>query len=547
MISREDLDRLHARVEAEKTRRAYWEPLWQELLDYLQPHKAHRLKGMTPGTLNMDEVLNSTPAQANIHLAGNLQGLLINPQVDWLRLKVADRRRSEEHRMKIWLREVGEVMFGEFNDSNHETQFHEIVLDEGSVGTGCQFTTDGEDGEGLRFYARHISEVYLVENEHGVIDMLFYEMEISARNAVSMFGFDKVPEAIKKASVHEPESLHTFFHAFFPRTERSIGRMDKLNMPIASVVWDSTDRRLVHEGGYEEWPWATPRWIKASGEIYGRSPAMFALPDIRMLMRVMTSTIRGAEKTVDPSLLIPDDGVLRPVKTGSNRLNYYDASRPDLKVQQMPGGQPKIGLDMVQWLESKINSAFYRDVLDLPGERQMTAFESSLRDDRQRRVLGPMLGRQTVEYLAPTVNRAFGLLWRQGKIPQPPPEAEGQMILAEFTSPITQAQKMIHAANTQRALQSVLPLAQLNQALLDNYDLDKVSREPAEQYNVEHLLRSEEERDQMRKVRAEGQARELQAQEHQQQAELARTAGAAAKDIVSAQQQQGIDMNMLAA
>ena len=69
--------------------------------------------------------------------------------------------------------------------------------------------------------------------------------------------------------------------------------------------------------------------LKASNEIYGRSPAMTALPDVKMLNEMSKTTIKAAQKQVDPPLLVPDDGFLLPVRTVPGGLNFYRSGTRD--------------------------------------------------------------------------------------------------------------------------------------------------------------------------------------------------------------------------
>ena len=57
-------------------------------------------------------------------------------------------------------------------------------------------------------------------------------------------------------------------------------------------------------------PYVVPKMLKASTEIYGRSPAMNALPDVKVLNKMVETALKAAAKQVDPPLLVPDDSML---------------------------------------------------------------------------------------------------------------------------------------------------------------------------------------------------------------------------------------------
>ena len=93
-------------------------------------------------------------------------------------------------------------------------------------------------------------------------------------------------------------------------------------MPFKSRYVAIDDMKMLAEGGFNEF-YVVPRYLKASYEIYGRSPAMNALPDVKMLNKMSEVTIKAAQKQIDPPLMIPDDGFILPVRIRSGGLNFY--------------------------------------------------------------------------------------------------------------------------------------------------------------------------------------------------------------------------------
>ena len=98
-------------------------------------------------------------------------------------------------------------------------------------------------------------------------------------------------------------------------------------MPFESVYLEYKNGNELSISGFKEFPFVVPRYLKASNEIYGRSPAMTALPDVKMLNEMSKTTIKAAQKQVDPPLLVPDDGFLLPVRTVPGGLNFYRRDR----------------------------------------------------------------------------------------------------------------------------------------------------------------------------------------------------------------------------
>ncbi len=67
-------------------------------------------------------------------------------------------------------------------------------------------------------------------------------------------------------------------------------------MPYASdYVWKEKEV-LLSEGGYRTFPYAVPRWSKATGEEYGRSLGMKMLPEIKMIQGMRQEYISALQK-----------------------------------------------------------------------------------------------------------------------------------------------------------------------------------------------------------------------------------------------------------
>ena len=69
---------------------------------------------------------------------------------------------------------------------------------------------------------------------------------------------------------------------------------------------------MLAEGRFDQAPFIAFRWLKAPGEIYGRSPVMKALPDIKTANKVVELVLKNASIAVTGIWQADDDGVLNP-------------------------------------------------------------------------------------------------------------------------------------------------------------------------------------------------------------------------------------------
>ena len=114
-------------------------------------------------------------------------------------------------------------------------------------------------------------------------------------------------------------------HIVRPRSIFNPKKLDKQNMPFQSVYMEYETGHIISIGGFRELPYVVPRYLKASNEIYGRSPAMNSLPDVKVLNKMVEVSLKAAQKQVDPPLLVPDDAMILPIRTAPSSINYYRA------------------------------------------------------------------------------------------------------------------------------------------------------------------------------------------------------------------------------
>ena len=327
------------------------------------------------------------------------------------------------------------------------------------------------------------------------------------------FGYDDVTDYIRKVYDKKPDDEVTMLHAVTPRYERDSSKMDSANMPFASVYICMESKMPISIKGFQEFPYVVPRFLKATGETMGRSPAMVALPDVKMLNLMSKTIIQAAQKQIDPPLLVPDDGFILPIRTNPGGLNFYRAGSRDTITPLNVGANIPIGLQMEEQRRMAIRSAFYVDQLLSGGNVNMTATEVVQRQEERMRVIGPVLGRLMNEMLRPLIDRVFGLMLRQEMLAMPPESLQGRDIDIEYVSPLARAQKSTSLNGTIKALEVLLPLAQ-SFPVGDHIDPDGLVRHITEALGVpKTTLRSQREVDEARQQRA---AQEQEMMERQQ-------------------------------
>jgi hypothetical protein len=261
-----------------------------------------------------------------------------------------------------------------------------------------------------------------------------------------------------------------------------------------------------------------PRWVKHTREIYGRSPGMTALPDIKMLYRMETTVIRAAEKAVDPPIMMPHDGVVGSIKlvpAGITHVRMDVIKNRFVPAPMVSGQKVEIGLELENQKRMQIERCFFTDLFLLLMDRpKMTATEVIERNEEKMALMSPILGRLMSEMLDPMIDRAFGIMFRGGYFPEPPPELMGQSLMVEYVSPLAIAQRQYEDRAIQRTVQRIAPMAQFQEQIMDNFDFDAIARMEAELMSFpQELLRTQEQVAEIRAARAEAKAAEQQKME----------------------------------
>ena len=502
------------RFDSLKSRRDNWDTHYQELADYMLPRKADIVKKRSRGEKRMELIYDGTALQSIDLMAAFLHGMLTSGASPWFHLDVKNEQLNRDDDVREWLQDSSMRMMQAFQRSNFETEIHEAYVDLVVFGTACMFTE--MDRDKLRFSTRHISEYYVSEDQYGMVNTVFRMYKSTAAQAVERFGFDNVGTFIQKTFEKRPDEEVEILHAVLPRISRDVTKRDNLNMPFQSVYVCKQTGMIISEGGFEELPYVVPRFLKATGEVMGRSPAMTALPDVKMLNLMSKTIIQAAQKQIDPPLLVPDDGFLLPIRTQPGGLNFFRAGTRETITPLNTGANIPIGLNMEEQRRAAIRQAFYVDQILTAGSPQMTATEVIQRQEERMRVIGPVLGRLMNELLRPLIDRVFALMLRNDMLATPPEVLQGMDIDIEYVSPLARAQKSSSLNNTMRALEILLPLAQ-SLPVGDHIDPDGLVQHVTDSLGVpKTTLKSQREVDETRQARAQAEQEAMQRQRDQE-------------------------------
>ena len=176
--------------------------------------------------------------------------------------------------------------------------------------------------------------------------------------------------------------------------------------------------QVVAEGRFAVSPFICFRWLKAPGEVYGRSPVMKALPDIKTADKVVELILKNASIAATGIWQADDDGVLDPtaVELVPGAVMPKAVGSAGLTPLAAPG-RFDVSQLVLEDLRKRIRHALLADRLAEPASPAMTATEVLERAAETARLLGATYGRLEAELLTPLIERALAILARRGEVP----------------------------------------------------------------------------------------------------------------------------------
>ena len=518
--------------EKKKQERTNFESHWQECLRYIIPRKQDVISERSPGDKRGNELFDSTAIRANSMLAGALHSMLTNPTTRFFELIMGDPALDEDEEVKAFLQEAGERMFTMLSNSNFQTEIHEIYLDLGAIGTACLYMADHEQNL-IHFSARHMKEIFIAENNEGLVDSVDRCFKWNARQIVQEFGEDKVPRFIKECYEKNIQEEFEILHVVQPAEDYKSGGSP---LPYKSCYILKEKEFILSEGGYKVFPYAVPRWTKTSGEVYGRGPGMDLLPSIKMINSMMETTIKGAQKTIDPPMMVSDNSVIGKVRLTPAGLTLVRPSNEDPIRPLITDARIDFGFQFIDSIKQEIMAGFYVDQFTMAQGPQKTATEVNQLVEQNFRLMGPVLGRQHFELLRQVVERSFDVMVRNKKLPEAPPQIQGREFNVRYSSFIARVQRMNEGQNIARAIQVAAPILQLSPESAEVINGDRTLKYILDIYGVpQKVQNSNAELEEKREARAQAQAQMAQEQQQQAQADAIGTAGPAIAQLQQAQ------------
>jgi hypothetical protein len=482
------------RYEQLESERGTWETHWTEIADRVLPRYSDTFfkptSEQTKGEKRTEKMLDSTGGLALERFAAAMESMLTPRTQKWHRLVSNNPHVKNDRRAKLWFEEATNALFRYRYSSkaNYASQQHELYIGLGAFGTSIMFV-DAHDEGGLRYQAMNLKEILFELNHQGIVDTTYRKYSLTARQMqqrVDVGRWERVPDEVKKAAEKSPERRFEIIHCVRPQKEIDPTRADARGKKFASIYVVLMGQEVVSVGGYDTFPYQISRYVTGPGEKYGRSPAMFVLPSLKVLNEQKKTMLTQGHRAVAPVLLSHDDGVLDTFSMAPGAMNPGGVSAEGRAlVHALPVGNLAAGQELMDMERQVINDGFLVSLFQILVETPaMTATEVLERAREKGALLSPTMGRQQSEGLAPMIERELDLLMKQGLMPPLPDiiiESRSGFEV-EYDSPLSRSQRAEEASGWLRTLEAAIAYANTTQdlAVLDQFNSDVIYAELAE-------------------------------------------------------------------
>jgi len=452
----------------------------REIQDYLLPNSGNfiidsRKLQAEQGGKTHGKIINGSATRALRFAASGIHGGLTSPAQKWMEIRFADADLQKSGYFDSYIQQIERMFYALFRQSNFYAIIHKSYYDE--LGYGTSVIVADEDPQTIvHNYLIPMGEYSLASSRKGFVDTLYRRIPVTAIQAEEWFGKKALTAPMVNALKNNPYTEFMLYHCIRPNKDFKGIVLGVEQAAYESIIFaDTEDYKLLEHKGYAIKPFTVSRWGTVGMFPYGYSPGQDILGEIKDLQQESLAIIKALHKTLDPPLMGPA-ALLDEVDFLPGGLSPVESTEQKIEPIYQVNFNLRDTAAHVAELIQQIKEGFFNDLFVMITQRpQMTATEIAERHEEKLWMLGPVIESQFTEKLDPLLDRYFDIMTRNGMLPQPPPELEGQPLKIEYISMLAQAQKMVNANSLHGYVNFVGQLAELNPEAIDNLNVDEAA------------------------------------------------------------------------
>ena len=430
--------------------RLNFEDLYDEIYEYCLPQR-QGFKNFSAGERKDDKIFDETAVVGIQEFASRLQSGLTPNFARWADF-VTGQEVPEEEKDDVnnALDGVTDYVFEILQTSNFAQEIHECFIDL-ALGTAVICVMEGDAVNPIRFQSIPLPHVVLDTGPDGKVDHVYRErmmknedIPIAYPNGILT---PQMAERISRSPETKTKILEVSCRLYDDPNEEKYGY----------YVIDINEKAMIMSEVYTgvgSNPFIAFRWSKASGEVYGRGPALNALSAIKTCNLTIEMILENAQMAISGIYQIDDDGIIN-VDTINLVPGTVIPKAPNSQGLQpiRAAGSFDVANLILNDMRNNIKRALYNDMLGDPNKTPASATEVAERMADLSRKIGSAFGRLQSEMVQPLLQRVVYILQKQGRIEMP--TVNGREVKIRSVSPLAQAQSNQDIVSLNRFLQTV--------------------------------------------------------------------------------------------
>lgn len=376
---------------------------------------------------------------------------------------------SDDEALRDWCRKARDVCDRKIRQgTNFYQESHSLMIGLAVLGTAGFYTYYKNGGLHFRYIPIH-KNLYIASNSDGEIDMVAILHQWTAKEAIDEYGRGKVGEAVIKAFDDSVGSGEKFSYIQLIYPKKTLGEkysLRKGEKPYGDITVEQETGKVVAVSGHSGFPFAVPRFFVYSDDVYGRSPAMNAMADIRAANALRKNMLDASVRAIKPALFV--DASLGNISSNAGALNVVNGMTKDsLWTFPQPQGFDQ-GEKLSEELKESLRQCFYIDVFQaIEQQKYMTATEINERVSQKVESISPIVSRIQKEFSSKVILRCLDLLIENGDIEPLPRAYSGGSLKVAYISRLDAMIQQGIAAKTMNFMNQLLTVGQTMQQLPD--------------------------------------------------------------------------------
>lgn len=444
--------------------------IWEECIRYCYPQEKPSYSAFggdikTAGWRRQMPVC-SYPVIFAQRLASSIHSNAFPANDYWFDVAIVGQDGKPSEKLRDWCRLARDVTHQKIRQgTNFYQESHALVNGLVTLGTAGFYTYYSKGALHFRYIPIH-KNFYISTNPDGEVNMVAILHQWTAKEAIEEYGKANVSQKIRDGlnTTQGTGQTYAFVQLIYPKSlygEKYSER--KGQKPYGDVTVEQESKEVVRVTQHGGFPFAVPRFDVYSDDIYGRSPAMAAMPEIKAVNALRKTLLDASVRAIKPPLFI--NGLLGNVNLESGAVNRNaNFDKNAVWTYPTPTDFP-VGKELMADILESLKSAFFIDVFQaIEQGKYMTATEVTARTRNKVDNLAPIITRFQKEFSSKVILRCIELLIENGDIP-PPPVEEGEEASYLRIAYISSLDAMVQQGIAAKTMGFVGQIAQLAQAI----------------------------------------------------------------------------------